>query len=236
MAKESKRFNQIQGLVDEENFYDLKEALDIVKQTAKAKFDETVELAVRLGVDPRHADQQVRSTVILPSGTGKEVRVIVFAKGEKVNEAIEAGAIEAGAAELIEKVSKGFLDFDVTVATPDMMKDVSKLGRVLGPRGLMPNPKAGTVTFEVGKAISDLKKGKIEFRADKFGIVHAPIGKASFSIEDLYENLKTLILAVLKARPAAAKGQYVKSITLAATMGPGIKIDPKLATKVTEES
>lgn len=235
MAKKGKRFNQVQGLIEEEKLYDLKEALSLVKETAKAKFDETVELAVRLGVDPRHADQQVRNTVILPSGTGKEVRVIVFAKGEKVSEAIEAGAIEAGAAELIEKVQKGFLDFDVTVATPDMMRDVSKLGRVLGPRGLMPNPKTGTVTFEVGKTIEEIKKGKIEFRADKFGIVHAPIGKASFSIEALYENLKTLILAVLKAKPSAAKGQYVKSIALAATMGPGIKIDPKLATKATEE-
>lgn len=235
MAKKGKRFNQIQGLVDQEKLYDLKEAIALVKETAKANFDETIELAVRLGVDTRHADQQIRSTVTLPSGTGKEVRVVVFAKGEKVKEAIEAGAIEAGASELIEKVKEGFLDFDVAVATPDIMRDVSKLGKILGPRGLMPNPKARTVTFEVGKATEEIKKGKIEFRADKFGIVHAPIGKASFSIEALYSNLKALILAVLKAKPAAAKGQYVRSIALASTMGPGIKIDPKLATQAMEE-
>ncbi|WP_031367296.1 50S ribosomal protein L1, partial [Clostridium botulinum] len=191
------------------------------------KFDETVELAVRLGVDPRHADQQVRGAVVLPHGTGKTVRVLVFAKGDKVNEAQEAGADFVGAEELVEKIQKeNWFDFDVVVATPDMMGVVGRLGRVLGPKGLMPNPKSGTVTFDVAKAIADIKAGKVEYRVDKTAIIHVPIGKSSFGEEKLSDNFHVLMEAVVKAKPAAAKGQYIKSVAISSTMGPGIKINP----------
>lgn len=235
MAKIGKRLKGIKKLVERGRLYELKEAVSLAKETASVKFDETVELAAKLGVNTKHADQQVRSTVVLPSGTGKKVRVVVFTKGEKVNEALSAGAIEAGAEDLIERIQGGWLDFDVAVATPDMMRDVSKLGKILGPRGLMPNPKAGTVTFEVKQAIEEIKKGKIEFRADRYGIVHAPIGKVSFSLEQLYANLKAVIQAIISSKPAGAKGQYLRSLYLSTTMGPGIKLDPVSARKALEE-
>jgi large subunit ribosomal protein L1 len=205
--------------------YSLAEAVGIAKESAFAKFDETMEIAMRLGVDPRHADQMVRGTVALPHGTGKSVRVLVFAGGEKVREAEEAGADHVGGDDMAKKVREGWLDFDAVVATPDMMKIVGGLGRVLGPRGLMPNPKTGTVTFDVGQAVEQIKAGKIEFRVDKSGIVHAPFGKASFSAEQLRENAEALIGAVLKAKPAAAKGKYVKSVSVSSTMGPGVRVD-----------
>jgi large subunit ribosomal protein L1 len=198
----------------------------LVEKTATKKFDETIEVSVRLGVDPRHADQQVRGVVTLPHGTGKTVRVLVFAKADKAKEAEEAGADYVGAEDLIAKIEGGFLDFDVAVATPDMMGAVGKLGRVLGPKGLMPNPKAGTVTFDVGKAVKEIKAGKIEYRVDKTSIVHAPIGKKSFGPEKLLDNFRTLMEAIIKAKPAAAKGQYIKSVVISSTMGPGIKINP----------
>ncbi len=200
-------------------------AVEAVKAACFAKFDETIEIAMRLGVDPKHADQMVRGTVVLPHGTGRKVRILVFASGEKLKEAEEAGADYVGGDELAKKVEGGWLDFDAVVATPDMMKSVGRLGRVLGPRGLMPNPKTGTVTFDVGKAISDIKAGKVEFRVDKAGIIQAPFGKASFSEQQLKENADTLVSAVLRARPAAAKGKYVKSVTISSTMGPGVKVD-----------
>ena len=203
----------------------LTEAVEFVKQHATAKFDETVEISARLGVDPKYADQMVRGTVVLPHGTGKTVRVLVFAKGEKIKEAQEAGADLAGAEEVVEKVREGYLDFERAIATPDMMSEVGKLGRVLGPRGLMPNPKAGTVTFDVGKAVRDAKGGKIEFRVDKGGNLHVPVGKASFSPSQLEENIRVFLAEVARLRPAAAKGTYMRTVTLASTMGPGIRID-----------
>lgn len=235
MAKIGKRLKETEKLVERGRLYELKEAVSLAKETTSVKFDETVELAAKLGVNTKHADQQVRSTVVLPSGTGKKVRVVVFTKGEKVNEALSAGAIEAGAEDLIERIQGGWLDFDVAVATPDMMRDVSKLGKILGPRGLMPNPKVGTVTFEVKQAIEEIKKGKIEFRADRYGIVHAPVGKVSFSLEQLYANLKAVIQAIISSKPAGAKGQYLRSLYLSTTMGPGIKLDPVSARKALEE-
>ena len=222
-----KKYTESVKLVDKNTLYTVKEAIELVTKTSKAKFDETIELAVRLGVDPRHADQQVRGAVVLPHGTGKKVKVLVFAKGDKVNEAQEAGADFVGAEELVEKIQKeNWFDFDVVVATPDMMGVVGRLGRVLGPKGLMPNPKSGTVTFDVAKAIADIKAGKVEYRVDKTSIIHVPIGKASFGEEKLTENFQILMEAVIKAKPAAAKGQYVKSVALSSTMGPGIKINP----------
>jgi len=206
--------------------YSVPEAAAIVKKAATAKFDETVEVHVKLGVDPKQSDQNVRGTVALPHGTGKAKRVVVVAKGEKIKEGEAAGANLAGDADVIEKISKGWLDFDVLVATPDAMKDLTKLGKVLGPKGLMPNPKAGTVTFDIGRTVKELKAGRIEFKLDPAGIIHAAIGKASFSPEKIAENAKVLMHAVVAARPAAAKGQYVQSVTLSSTMGPGIKIDP----------
>ena len=203
------------------------EALDLAVKTAKAKFDETIELHVRLGVDPRHADQQVRGAVVLPNGTGRSVRVLVFAKGAKATEAQEAGADFVGADELVQKIQgENWFDYDVVVATPDMMGVVGRLGRVLGPKGLMPNPKSGTVTFDVAKAIADIKAGKVEYRVDKTAIVHCPIGKKSFGVEKLQENFHALMDALVKAKPAAAKGQYVKSVSVSSTMGPGAKINP----------
>ena len=211
-------------LIDKTKQYTEQEAIDVVLQTAKAKFDETIELHVRLGVDPRHADQQVRGVVVLPNGTGKTQRVLVIAKGPAADAAVAAGADFVGGEELIPKIEGGWFDYDVVVTTPDMMRFVGKLGRVLGPKGLMPNPKSGTVTPDVTKAINEIKSGKVEYRVDKSAIVHCPIGKKSFGAEKLVENYQTLMEAIIKAKPAAAKGQYVKSITLASTMGPGVKV------------
>jgi large subunit ribosomal protein L1 len=211
---------------DRSKFYSVKEAAGIVKKAATAKFDETVEMHIRLGVDPKQSDQNVRGTVVLPHGTGKSKRVVVVAKGEKIKEAQAAGANEAGDADIIEKISKGWLDFDVLVATPDAMKDLTKLGKVLGPKGLMPNPKAGTVTFDISRAVKELKAGRIEFKVDSTGIVHSIVGKASFTEDKLAENTKTLLHALVVAKPPTAKGQYLQSITLTSTMGPGVKLDP----------
>ena len=222
-----KKYVESAKLVDKNALYTPAEALELAVKTAKAKFDETIELHVRLGVDPRHADQQVRGAVVLPHGTGKTVRVLVFAKGEKANEAEAAGADYVGADDLLQKIQgENWFDFDVVVATPDMMGIVGRLGRVLGPKGLMPNPKSGTVTFDVANAISDIKAGKVEYRVDKTAIVHCPIGKKSFGEEKLVENFKTLMDAIVKAKPAAAKGQYIKSVSVSATMGPGARINP----------
>ena len=213
-------------IVDRSKLYDTDEAFDTVVKTAKAKFDETVEVHVKLGVDSRHADQQVRGAIVLPNGTGKNVRVLVFAKGDKAQAALDAGAEFVGAEDLVQRIQKeNFFDYDVVIASPDMMGLVGRLGRVLGPKGLMPNPKAGTVTMDVAKAVNEAKAGKIEYRLDKTNIIHCPIGKASFGAEKLAENFKTLMGAILKARPAAAKGQYVRSCVVASTMGPGIKIN-----------
>ena len=224
--KRGKRYLNAAKLVDRSVQYDAAEAISLVKKTAVAKFDETVEAHIRLGVDGRHADQQVRGAVVLPHGTGKTVRVLVFAKGDKITEAEAAGADYVGGEELVPKIqNEGWLDFDVVVATPDMMGVVGRLGRILGPKGLMPNPKAGTVTMDVAKAVKDIKAGKIEYRLDKTNIIHVPIGKASFTDEQLLENFQTLIGAIIKAKPAAAKGQYLRSVTLSSTMGPGIKLN-----------
>ncbi|HOB91668.1 MAG: 50S ribosomal protein L1 [Bacillota bacterium] len=235
MAKRGKRYSEAAKLVDKEKLYSPEEALELVKRTASTKFDETIEAHIRLGVDPRHADQQVRGTVLLPNGTGKTVRVLVFAKGEKAAEAERAGADYVGAEDLAEKIQGGWTDFDVAVATPDMMGVVGRLGRILGPRGLMPNPKAGTVTMEVEKAVQEIKAGKVEFRVDRNGIVHVPIGKASFDAKALAQNFRALMDRVIRSRPAAAKGQYLRSVTLAATMGPGVKLNPVLVTAFVSE-
>ncbi|WP_343207824.1 50S ribosomal protein L1 [Anaerolentibacter hominis] len=225
--KRGKKYAEAVKAIDKAMLYDPADAVKLVKQTAVAKFDETVEAHIRLGVDGRHADQQVRGAVVLPHGTGKTVRVLVFAKGDKVAEAEAAGADFVGGDELIPRIqNEGWLDFDVVVATPDMMGVVGRLGRVLGPKGLMPNPKAGTVTMDVTKAVNDIKAGKIEYRLDKTNIIHVPVGKASFTEEQLNDNFSTLMDAIVKAKPSAAKGQYLRSITLASTMGPGVKINP----------
>jgi len=232
MPKRGRKYQDARGLFDRETKYEPQDALRMVKESSKRGFDETVEMAVRLGVNPKHADQQVRGSVVLPHGTGKTVKVIVFAKGEKIREAEAAGADEAGADELVEKVQGGWMDFDVAVATPDMMSTVGKLGKVLGPRGLMPNPKSGTVTFEIEKAVNEIKAGKVEYRTDKAGNVHVPIGKVSFSEEQLLENFNAVMDALIKARPSAAKGQYLRNISVSSTMGPGIKTTPGTETKV----
>ncbi len=224
MAKHGKNFRNSLAKV-EPRPYRLDEAIQLAKACAYAKFDETVEVALRLGVDPKHADQMVRGTVVLPHGLGKQVRVLVFASGEKIREAEEAGADHVGGEELAKKIEGGWLDFDAVVATPDMMRVVGRLGKVLGPRGLMPNPKAGTVSTDVTRAVGEIKAGKVEFRVDKTGIIHAPVGKLSFAPERLKENAEALFGAVLRAKPAAAKGKYVKSVSLSSTMGPGIRID-----------
>ena len=225
--KKGKRYVESAKLVDRTNLYDVEEAVSIIKKTSNAKFDETIEAHIKLGVDGRHADQQVRGAVVLPHGTGKKVKVLVFAKGDKVEEAQAAGADYVGGQELVPKIqNEGWLDFDVVVATPDMMGVVGRLGRVLGPKGLMPNPKAGTVTMDVTKAINDIKAGKIEYRLDKTNIIHVPVGKASFTEEQLADNFHTLMGAIVKAKPAAAKGQYLRSVTITSTMGPGIKLNP----------
>jgi len=221
-----KKYVESVKLIDKNTLYNPAEALDLAVKTAKANFDETIELHVRLGVDPRHADQQVRGAVVLPNGTGKTVRVLVFAKGDKAKEAEAAGADFVGAEELVQKIqSENWFEFDVVVATPDMMGVVGRIGRVLGPKGLMPNPKSGTVTFDVSKAIAEIKAGKVEYRVDKTAIVHCPIGKKSFGVDKLKENFHTLMEALVKAKPAAAKGQYIKSVTVSSTMGPGAKIN-----------
>ena len=224
--KTGKRYSEAAKLVEKTKTYEIEEAVALVKKTASAKFDETIEAHFRLGVDGRHADQQVRGAVVLPHGTGKTVKVLVFAKGNKVDEALAAGADYAGGDELVPKIqNEGWLDFDVVVATPDMMGVVGRLGRVLGPKGLMPNPKAGTVTPDVTKAVNDIKAGKIEYRLDKNNIIHVPVGKASFTEEQLADNFQALIDEIIKVKPAAAKGQYMKSVTLSSTMGPGVKIN-----------
>ncbi len=225
MAKHGKKYAEAAKLIDREATYETLEAIELVKKSASAKFDETVEAAVRLGVDPRKQDQNVRGVVVLPHGTGKTKRVLVFAKGEKVKEAEAAGADYVGDQDLINKIQQGWFEFDVCVATPDMMAEVGKLGRILGGKGLMPNPKAGTVTFDVAKAIQEIKAGKIEYRLDKAGQIHAPIGKVSFDAEKLNENLKALIDALNRAKPAAAKGIYLKNISISSTMGPGARLN-----------
>lgn len=226
MPTHGKKYQESAKIIDRSALLEPAEAISMVQKVAPAKFNETVEVAVRLGVDPRHADQQVRGAVVLPNGTGKISKVLVFAKGEKHKEAENAGADFVGAEDMVEKIQGGWLDFDVAIATPDMMGAVGKLGRVLGPRGLMPNPKTGTVTFDVDRAVKDVKAGKIEYRTDKAGIIHAPIGKVSFETEKLTENFQTLMDVLIRAKPSAAKGTYLKSITVASTMGPGIKINP----------
>jgi large subunit ribosomal protein L1 len=224
--KKGKRYQEAAKLRDKTTLYEAQDAIALVKQVASAKFDETIEVHLKMGLDGRHADQQIRGAVVLPHGTGKKVRVLAFAKGDKAEEAAAAGAEFVGAEELVPKIQKeGWLDFDKVVATPNMMSVVGRLGRILGPKGLMPNPKAGTVTMDIGKAVQELKAGKIEYRLDKTNIVHVPIGKASFTEEQLIENFQTLIEAIIKAKPAAAKGQYIRSATLASTMGPGIKLN-----------
>lgn len=227
-----KKYQESAKLVDRTKLYDTKEAFELVQQTAKAKFDESVEVHVKLGVDPRHADQQVRGVVVLPHGTGKTLRVLVFAKGDKAREAENAGADFIGAEELVTKIqSENWFDYDVVVATPDMMGVVGRLGKVLGPKGLMPNPKSGTVTFDVERAIKEIKAGKVEYRVDKTSIVHVGIGKVSFGTEKLMDNFRTLMEAVVKAKPAAAKGTYLKSVTVASTMGPAVKVSPARVTE-----
>lgn len=229
MAKHGKKYQEARDKIDRNIQYDPAEAIKLLKEIAPAKFDETVELAVKLGVNPKHADQQVRGATVLPHGTGKSVRVIVFAKGEKVREAEEAGADVVGAEDLAEKIQAGWLDFDVAVAAPDVMGMVGKLGRILGPRGLMPNPKTGTVTFDLARAIAEIKAGKVEYRTDKAGNIHVPLGKISFSEEQLLGNFYTVIEALMKAKPAAAKGQYLRTIAITSTMGPGIKVNSQKA-------
>ena len=225
--KHGKKYNESVKLVDSSKLYDRDEALDLSVQTSKAKFDETIEVNVKLGVDGRHADQQVRGSVVLPNGTGKKVRVLVFTKGDKVQAAVDAGAEYVGAEEYAHKIqSEGWMDFDVVIASPDMMGVVGRLGKILGPRGLMPNPKVGTVTPDVARAVTEAKAGKIEYRLDKTNIIHCPIGKASFGKDKLVENFDVLLGAIIKAKPAAAKGQYIKSCVVSSTMGPGIKINP----------
>ncbi|GFZ79778.1 50S ribosomal protein L1 [Compostibacillus humi] len=225
MAKRGKRYQEALKLVDKTKAYDIKEAVALLKQTAKAKFDETVEVAFRLGVDPKKADQQIRGAMVLPHGTGKTQRVLVFAKGEKAKEAEAAGADYVGDAEYINKINDGWFDFDVVVATPDMMAEVGKLGRVLGPKGLMPNPKTGTVTFDVEKAVKEIKAGKVEYRVDKSANIHVPIGKISFEDDKLVENFIAITEQIIKVKPQAAKGTYMKNVTITSTMGPGIKVD-----------
>ncbi|WP_042453930.1 50S ribosomal protein L1 [Neobacillus dielmonensis] len=226
MAKKGKKYLEAVKLVDRSKAYPIAEAIELAKKTNVAKFDATVEVAFRLGVDPKKADQQIRGAVVLPNGTGKTQRVLVFAKGEKLKEAEAAGADYVGDSEYINKIQQGWFDFDVIVATPDMMGEVGKLGRVLGPKGLMPNPKTGTVTFDVTRAIAEIKAGKVEYRVDKAGNIHVPIGKTSFEDQKLVENFTTVFDTMLKAKPSAAKGTYMKNVTVASTMGPGIKVDP----------
>ena len=224
--KKGKRYAESAKLVEKNKEYEIKEALELIEKMPKAKFDETVEIHIRLGVDSRHADQQVRGAVVLPNGTGKDVRVAVFAKGDLAKAAQDAGADFVGDADLVQKIQGGWMDFDVAIASPDMMGFVGRLGKVLGPRGLMPSPKAGTVTMDVAKAVQEAKAGKIEYRLDKTNIIHCPIGKVSFGTDKLLENLNALMDAILKAKPEASKGQYIKSVAIASTMGPGVRVNP----------
>lgn len=226
MAKQAKRYKENTAKVDRTKRYNFDEAVELAVSCGTAKFDETVDVAVRLGVDPRHADQMVRGTVVLPNGIGKEVRVAVFAKGEKGKEALDAGADSVGADDLVEKVQKGWLDFDKAIATPDMMGAVGKLGKILGPRGMMPNAKLGTVTFEIARAVKEVKAGKIDFKVEKAGIVHAPVGKVSFGPQKLRENVAAFMDTIQRLKPASSKGTYLRSIAISTTMGPGIKVDP----------
>ncbi|WP_058990486.1 50S ribosomal protein L1 [Anaerococcus rubeinfantis] len=236
MAKKGKKYIESKKAFDTQKEYDLSEALDIVEKTAKANFDETVELHVRLGVDSRHADQQVRGTVVLPHGTGRDVKVLAIVKDDKVEEALNAGADYAGSEEYTDKIQKeNWLDFDVIITSPDMMGQVGRLGRVLGPQGLMPNPKSGTVTNDIANAIKEVKAGKVEYRTDKNNLVHVPTGKVSFGKEKLSDNLKALMTAIVKAKPASAKGKYLRSITIASTMGPGVKLSPARAMDMVEK-
>jgi large subunit ribosomal protein L1 len=230
----AKKYVEARKKIDREKRYEMDEALDLLPQVAYAKFDETVELALRLGVDPRHADQMVRGSVALPNGLGKSVRVLVFAKGEKEKEAQESGADVVGAEDLIEKIQKGWMEFDKAIATPDVMGMVSKLGKILGPRGLMPNPKVGTVTFDIAKTVKEMKAGRVEFRVDKAGNLHVPVGKVSFGKEKLLENLNSLLDAVTRLKPPTSKGTYVKGMAISTTMSPGIKIDPSYARNLTK--
>lgn len=227
--KHSRRYLELMQQVDREHEYPLSEGVHLLKKTASAKFDESVELSINLGVEPKYADQMVRGTVILPHGTGKKVRVLVFAQGEKVKEALDAGADYAGLEEYIQKVQGGWLDFDVVIATPDVMRHIGKLGRVLGPHGLMPNPKTGTVTQDIAQAVADSKSGKINFRVDRYGIIHVGVGKISFGEDKIVENVKTMVSTLVKLRPQGAKGQYLRKITLTSTQGPGIKIEKQTA-------
>jgi large subunit ribosomal protein L1 len=230
MRRTGKRYEKAKAQV-ENKAYKLEEALPLVKKLADAKFDETVEVAMRLGVDPKHADQMVRGTVVLPHGLGKSKKVCVIASGEKIKEAEQAGAEHVGGEELVAKIQEGWLDFDALIATPDVMKSVGKLGKILGPKGLMPNPKTGTVTFDLAKAVKEIKAGKVEFRVDKTSIIHTPVGKASFDVDKLIENTKALIDSIVKAKPAASKGKYVRSIYLSSSMGPGVRVDVTTAEK-----
>jgi len=232
MAKKGKKYSEARSKVDRDKRYELKEGVELLLKTAYAKFDEGVDLAIRLGVDPKKSDQMVRGTAVLPHGTGKKVRVLVFAKGQKEKEASDAGADIVGGEDLIEKISKGWLEFDKAIATPDMMGLVSKLGKILGPRGLMPNPKVGTVTFDLEKAIKEIKAGKVEFKVEKAGIVHVPVGKVSFGFDRLSENIKTILEVILRAKPPTSKGIYLRSIGLSTTMGPGVKIDPMMVRNI----
>lgn len=226
MSNRGKKYREAKKAIVSGQRYPLREALELVVKSAHAKFDETVDTAIRLGVNPAHADQMVRGSVVLPNGLGKTVRVLVFAKGEKEKEALDAGADYAGAEDFVEKIKSGWLDFDRVIATPDMMGSVGKLGKILGPRGLMPNPKVGTVTFDVAKAVQELKAGKVEFRVEKAGIVHSPVGKVSFGVDKLLENVQAVIEQIVKLKPASSKGTYLKTISLSTTMGPGVKVDP----------
>jgi large subunit ribosomal protein L1 len=235
MTKIGKKRRAAEELIDQARKYTVEEAVALVKKAAHCKFDETVDLAVRLGVNPKHADQMVRGAIVLPHGTGQKLRVLVFARGEKEREALAAGADVAGADELVQRVQEGFMDFDRVIATPDMMGAVGKLGRILGPRGLMPNPKVGTVTFDLANAVKEAKAGKVEYRVEKAGIVHARIGKASFAEQALADNSMALIQALIRAKPSTAKGIYLRSITLTSTMGPGVRIDPQSVMAKTEE-
>jgi large subunit ribosomal protein L1 len=235
MTQHGKGYKEAVGQVDREELHSVSDAIDIVKRLSRAKFDETIELAVRLGVDPRKADQIVRGTLSLPAGTGRSVRVAVFAAGEKAAEARAAGADVVGADDLVARVREGFLDFDVAIAVPDLMGQVGALGRILGPRGLMPNPKTGTVTNDVGRAVTEFKSGRVEYRTDKVGNIHIPVGKVSFDKADLMANIHAVIEELVRAKPAAAKGRYIRSVTLSSTMGPGVRIDPLRAREVEEE-
>jgi large subunit ribosomal protein L1 len=228
MPKQGKRYQHIKSKVDSTKRYDLEEGLRLVIETATARFDETVDVAIKLGVDPRKADQMVRGTVVLPHGTGKSVKILVFAKGEKEKEALDAGADYVGGEDLAKKIQEGWLEFDKAIATPDLMGVVGKLGRILGPRGLMPNPKVGTVTFDVARAIQELKSGRIEFRVEKAGILHTPVGRVSFGAEKLMDNVRALLDTVIRLKPATSKGIYLKGLALSSTMGPGVKVDPGL--------